>query len=129
MVDRANGVDDVGCRKVEPRGDARFAGRASDAGPDLGDLAAGFEQSRTGSAMDGAIDPTAPEHPFVGGVDDRVDRLVGQITLEDVDSHAHRTALMVPRGRSPHELLVGFGPERIDHEPIESELDFVAGGG
>ena len=89
-VDRPHGVDDVARREREAWGDARFAGRASYTGSDLGNLTTGFEELGTRGSMDRTIDPASAKHLLIGGVDDDVDGLARQVALEDFDASSHR---------------------------------------
>jgi hypothetical protein len=72
VPDWADCVDDVFCGQVKAGRDACLASRASHTGPNFGDGFARFIQAWTSRAMNRAIDATAAQHPFVGGVDDGV---------------------------------------------------------
>jgi len=64
---RSDGVDDMARLQIEAGRDLGVAGRTA------AELAASFEQARTGGAMNGPVDAAAAGKPLIGGVDDRVD--------------------------------------------------------
>jgi hypothetical protein len=66
LPDRADGMNDMLCRKPVAMGDLGAAGRAT------AKRAAFGEQPRPGSAMDCAIDPAATQQRAIRGVDDGV---------------------------------------------------------
>ncbi len=76
-VDRAHGVNHVARWELEAGSDSGLAGRTTDPRSDFGNRPARFEKGRARRLMDCAIDTTAAEHPFVGGIHDRVDGLSG----------------------------------------------------
>lgn len=73
-------------RKPETVSDAGLAGRAANSGAHLGDCPAGIDQLGAGGGVDGAVDPAASEHSLVGGVDDGVDLLSGEVPDDDMNA-------------------------------------------
>ena len=80
MPDRSHGVDDMFCRKITAGGDFRIAGFAAV------EFAAFFEDRGPACAVDGPVDAPAAEEALVGGVDDGVDALPGDIALHGFDN-------------------------------------------
>jgi len=72
--------------KPETVGDAGLAGRAANSGPRLGDCPAGVEQLGAGGGVDGAVDPAASQHSLVGGVDDGVNLLSGDVPNDEMNA-------------------------------------------
>ena len=70
----AYGMDDVACRKSESRRNAGLPGRASNTGPHFRDATTCFQQFGPGGAVNRTVDSAAAEQPFIGSVDDCVDR-------------------------------------------------------
>jgi hypothetical protein len=50
-------------------------------------LAAFLEDRRPTAAVDRAVHPTSPKERRVRGVDDRVDRLLRDVALDELDPH------------------------------------------
>lgn len=87
LIDWADGVDDEFGGKASGAGDDGFArSQAADFGDD------GFalgEDGRAAGAVDGAVDAAATEEPGVGGIDDGVGRLLGDVSgAEELDGLA-----------------------------------------
>ena len=81
--DRPDGVDHVPRRQVARRRRLRVAGRAA------AEAAALLEDRRAAGTVDRAVDAAAAEQRLVGGVDDRVDLLLRDVALDELDP-AHR---------------------------------------
>lgn len=84
---RADGVDDPPGGQVEAWSldgvpDVQAAGQLGAA-----QRLAGGEQLRAGGTVDGAIDSSSAQKRAVGGVDDGVDLLRGDVTGDGFDSH------------------------------------------
>src|SRR5207253_1727307 len=75
-------VDHILRRQPVSARDARLACRTA------ANLAALFEQLRPGSAMNRAVDTAAAEERGVRGVDNGVDRELGDVSVEDFESHS-----------------------------------------
>lgn len=101
-VDWAHRVDDVARSQPKARSDASLARWATNSGPNLWKLAAGFEQLRPGRTMNGAVDTASAEHLLVGGVHDGVDCLLSQITSKDFNPIRHCISSF---GRPDHDGL------------------------
>lgn len=85
VPDRADGVDDPFRGQIITLGDFRLAGFAAV------ERAALFQQLRPGGAMDGAVHAAAAQERSVGGVDDGIDVLLGDVALEDCETRVHVT--------------------------------------
>src|SRR6266699_917814 len=93
--DRADGVDDPFGRQFVALGDSCLASRAP------AQLSAFLEQLWAGGAMDGAIHPAAAEQGRVGGVDNCIHLLMGDVTFDNQDAirncfFAHRRKKVQP---------------------------------
>jgi hypothetical protein len=102
MTIRPDGVDHPPRRQVRavgghglPNGEAVGVGRAAK-------LATLRQQARAGSSVDGAVDPSAAQQGAVGSVDDRVDKLGGDVTLDGLDWHH----------------VIEHGPDRSPRGPV-----------
>lgn len=76
---RSNRVDDVLRGELVSGSDLRHARGASTQFPAL------FEQFRSSGSMDGAINTTAAQQGFIGGIDDRVDLELADVPCENLD--------------------------------------------
>lgn len=71
---RPHCVNHVARRQSKARRDACLTSRTPHLFRDLGNGSTGMLEIWTRSRMDGAIDPTSTQHPFVGCIDDCIDR-------------------------------------------------------
>lgn len=92
MPDRSDGVDHVPRRQAVSSGDLGIAGLATVKPAAFG------QQFRAGGPVDRAIDPTAAEQGFVGGVDDGVNAQACDVA--DDDFKPGRTDLMDRNGQA-----------------------------
>ena len=88
LVDRPYGVKNRAVAAAVAEGtkggrDSRFAGWTPHARPDFWHLAAGGQELRSRSAVNGAIHTAATEHALIGGVDDRLALPGGEIALPE----------------------------------------------
>src|SRR5690606_7802492 len=84
---RAHGVDDPPRREVVPGGGHRLPDRQPVGQLGAPQLHALLEQPWTGGAVDRAVDPAPTQEGGVGGVDDGVDVLAGDVALHCFDTH------------------------------------------
>ena len=84
--DRADSVDYIFGGKISSRGDNRLTGRQTLRKAGLAQLAALFEDARAAAAMDGPVHPASAEQGVIGGVDDGVYLLRGDVAHQDVDA-------------------------------------------
>lgn len=103
--DRTNGVDDVFAIEIVTLGEFGVAGLAA------AEAAALLEQAGAGGAMNGAIYAASAEKGTVGGIDDGVDVLFGDVALNDKDFTGHRGLRTPQRFRERHSS-VNSGPPR-----------------
>ena len=83
MPDRTHGVDDVLCREPVPLGDFGVARLATVQSP------AFCQELRPGGPVNGPIYTASTEQRRIGRVDDSVDVLAGNISLNNPDSLSH----------------------------------------
>ncbi len=86
----ADGMNDVLCRYRERRRNSDLSRGAADTRANLLYLPAGPAYFGASRAMDSTIDTPATQHPFVGGVDDRVDVKRRDVGFHYTDS-VHRS--------------------------------------
>ena len=84
VPDRAHGVDHVTGRQSVALGDPGLAGRAA------ADFSAFVQELGPGGTVDRAVDPAAAEQTLVGRIDDRINRLAGDVALDDDHASGHR---------------------------------------
>jgi hypothetical protein len=90
-TDRADGVDYAPGRKIARTGDDRFASGQSPRKLTTTNGAALFENTRATPAVDRAVNAASAEESAVGGVDDGVDVLRGDVTDKYVDAIFEKT--------------------------------------
>jgi hypothetical protein len=79
-------MDDVAGREVAADGDHCLADRQAIGPQAAAQGAAGVENGRAATAMDGAVDSAATIQAAVGGIDDGVDGVIGQIADIQTDA-------------------------------------------
>ena len=83
----AHGVDDPGGRQVEAGSGHGAADRQTVGQLGVAYLLAGIEQAGAGCAVDGAVDSSSTQEGAVGGVDDGIDLLGGDVTDDGLNAH------------------------------------------
>ena len=97
---RPDGVDDIPGRQVARGGGNSVAGLAP------ADATALRHDRRPTGAMNRAIDAAAAGQPGVRGIHDRIDRLGGDVALDEFQPHGQRC---IRQGRSTHATPVSAG--------------------
>ncbi len=82
-------MDDPVSVEVESTGDTCLACGTTDVRLNLFEVSARFEEFGAGGAVDGAIDASTAEEPFVGRVDDCVDVELGDVCNLNLDLGRH----------------------------------------
>ena len=102
-------MDDEASGEVEAVGHHRLAGRALADGP-----AGRLQAFGAGGAVDGTVDPAAPEQPAVRRVDDRVDPLGGDVTQGRLEQRRH----------AAYPAVVEVAPDVALGTSLSSDSDF-----
>src|SRR5450759_4413179 len=85
MTIRPDGVDHPSRRQVPGTGGHGFPDRKAVGVCRAAKFATLLQQERTGSPVDGPVNPSAAEQRAVGSVDDRVNELGGDVALDALD--------------------------------------------
>jgi hypothetical protein len=81
LPDGTHCVDDVVCRELIARSDSRLSHGAA------AQCTTGGEELRTRGTMDGPVHTAAAQQGCIGGVDDRIDGLLGDVAHDNFDVH------------------------------------------